>query len=148
MWCMAALSPWASLPLRGSTVVRTFFLPDRLVVVRVLPLGEKWREILGARAGSLWGRARGAWRSALSIKSCLEAPSTIKGEVLLGIVPQSIFIRDRQRGAIGSSHPAELETFLLRSCQWAMLVEISNAMRYLRTWTRVRGKGNCIEGLA
>jgi hypothetical protein len=81
---MAALSPGASLPLSGSTVLRIFLLwPDLL--------SGKWRVTFDALAGPLWGRARDARKRTLWMESCLEASSTTKEDGLSGIVPRSIY---------------------------------------------------------
>ncbi len=47
---------------------------------------------------------------------------------------------------MGLSHPNALVTFLPSMYQWARLVEDSNALIYMRTWTRCYGRANFIEG--
>ena len=109
VWCMAALSSRASLPLRGSTVVRVFLLRPDL-------LGGVCKAILAARAGSPWGWARDARWSALWMQSYFEAMFTTRGDMLSGIEPQSVSKMDRQRGAMGSSPPKRLVILLLILC--------------------------------
>jgi len=108
IWCMAALSPGASLPLSSSTVVRIFPLWPGL-------LGGMLSVIFACRARPPWGWERVARISALWMESCLEAASTTKGDGLSGFVPQSISRMDLQRWAMGSSQPNGLMTLHKRT---------------------------------
>ncbi len=91
---MAALSPGASLPLSGSTVVWIFLLWHGL-------LGGMWSDIFDDYAGASW-----RWeRVTRTSEKCLKAASTTKGDGLSGIVPQSISRMDLYRCAMGYSKP-------------------------------------------
>ncbi len=138
MWCMV-VSPGASLPLRGSIVMWIFRLrPGRM--------GGMWSFIPGRRVEPPVGRARAARIISLCIKSCFEAVSTIRGDVLSGIFPHSISRIDLRRWAIGSSQPAGLVILLMRVCQWAMRKEANVARRHERAWVTFCGRGNASRG--
>ncbi len=141
IWCMAAVSPGASLSLSGSTLVWNFLLwPGRL--------GGMCSVIFAERAGPPWGLGRDARNIAPWMESCLEAASTIRGDGLSGNVPQSNSKIYLQRWAMRSSQPDGLATFLMKMLHWAMPVEAIVALRYLRTWTIFCGRGNRTKGLA
>ncbi len=104
---MTAVSPGASLPLSGSTVVWIFLLwPGRL--------GGIWSVIFAERAGPTWVWDRDARSIALWIESCFEAEFVIKGDGFSGIVIRSISIMDLQQWATVSSQPDGLVTLLPR----------------------------------
>jgi len=141
IWSIATVLPGASLPVSGSTVVWIFLLCPGL-------LCGMWSFIFAERAGPPWGWERVARNLALWMESCLETASTTKGGVLSGIVPHYISRMDFHRWAMGSSQPDCLATLLLRMCRWAILVEASVALRYLKAWTKLCGIGNHTDALA
>jgi len=126
IWCMTAVSPGASLPLRGSTVVWIFLLrPGRFCGM--------CSAIFVVLAGSPWGWVRDARSSALWMEICLEAASTGKGNGLLEMVPKSTSKIDLHRGEMGSSQPDVSVTWRLRMCRFVMLAEASlRCLRCLR----------------
>jgi hypothetical protein len=139
---MPAFSPLASLPRRGSLVVRALsFRSDFRLSAFIRREDGKCSVSLGICSAFSSVVSLG-WRvSEVSTESCRVALSSIRGDGVSGIVVQSSLRISRHLGAMGRSQIGEVLMLRFSFSQRAGSVEAKSPRKYVRAAKDVCGRG-------